>query len=224
MGAANRREQDRRERAEAILDAAECVFFDRGFHQTSMDEIARKARMSRALLYVYYRDKAAIMRGIMLRAAQAIERRFEAARQAGGTGLEQIGRIGQAYYAFSREQSEYFDVLTDLNTFPVPEEAGDEQMRALGECQTRITAIMVQVLRNGREDGSICARRVDDPVRTAFMLQGMLHGVIMQTRGPRYWEATPDSYPYPECDTLVQYSIHMMSEAMKNPMTDGQEV
>lgn len=212
----SRRQYEKQARSEAILDAAEAVFFSRGFHQTSMDEIARQAGLSRALLYVYFKDKAAIMRGVMLRAAIAIENRFQRALASGSSGLERIEQIGYAYYAFSREDSEYFDVLTDLNTFPVPEQAGDDQMQALGSCRTRITGIMVTALRNGIEDGSICAERVDDPVKTAFMLQGALHGVIMQTRGPRYWEATPGGYEYPDGDRLVTHTIDMMTVAMRS--------
>lgn len=216
MGLDSRRQHEKQERSEAILDAAETVFFTKGFNQTSMDEIARQAGLSRALLYVYFRDKAAIMRGIMLRAAMAIERRFERALESSGNGLEQIEQIGYAYHAFSCEDSEYFDVLTDLNTFPVPEQAEDDQMQALGDSRTRITGIMVKALRNGIEDGSICAERVDDPVTTAFMLQGALHGVIMQTRGPRYREAAPGGYEYPDGDRLVSHIISMMTVAMRS--------
>ena len=217
-----RRRHDRQGRSEAILDAAETVFFTKGFNQTSMDEIARQADLSRALLYVYFRDKAAIMRGIMLRAALAIEHRFEQALESSSNGLEQIEQIGYAYHAFSREDSEYFDVLTELNTFPVPEQAGDDQMQSLGECRTRITALMVTALRNGIEDGSICAERVEDPVVTAFMLQGALHGVIMQTRGPLDREATPGGYEYPDGDRLVRHVISMMTVAMRSrPRTTG---
>lgn len=214
MGQESRRQREKLERSEAILDAAESVFFSKGFNQTSMDEIARKAQLSRALLYVYFRDKAAIMRGIMLRAAMAIEQRFLRALESRDSGLEQIEQIGFAYYAFSCEDSEYFDVLTDLNTFPEPEQEGDDQMVALGECRTRITGIMVRALQNGIDDGSVCGERVDEPVRTAFMLQGALHGVIMQTRGPRYWEACPGGFEYPEGDSLVRHAIRMLTVAV----------
>lgn len=211
MGLNERRNREKQQRAETILDAAETVFFRKGFAGSSMDEIANQAQLSRALLYVYFKDKAAIMRGVMLRAARALEQRFEKAILTGSSGLEQIEGIGKSYYAFSREQSDYFDVLTDLNTFPMPAE-GSEDVEALGCCRTRITDMMVEALENGIRDGSLSPVRVSSPLRTAYFLQGALHGVIMATRDP---EAEADGQRYSDSEDLVLYSIGMLSEAMR---------
>ena len=61
MSANERREREKQERRESILDSAEQCFFSKGYERTAMDEIARGAQLSRALLYVYFKDKAAIM-------------------------------------------------------------------------------------------------------------------------------------------------------------------
>jgi AcrR family transcriptional regulator len=209
MAVQKRRAKEKVERAASILDAAEQVFFRKGFNQTSMDEIAQCAALSRALLYVYFKDKAAIMRGIMLRAAQEMESRFEEAIRSKPTGLEQISSIGRSYYRFSREASDYFDVLTDMVNFPIPEEP-DEQMQQLGCCREQITELMVTALRHGLEDGTIDRQRVHNPVLTAYFLQGALHGVIMQTR--RHLDPT---HEYPDSDALVNYTIDMLTESMR---------
>jgi AcrR family transcriptional regulator len=208
--AQSRRDREKQARAEAILDAAEHVFFSKGFAQTSMDEIARQAEVSRALVYVYYKDKAALMRAIMLRAIDTLATRFERAIESADSGLAQIDRIGQAYYAFSVEEADYFNVMTDLNTFPEPVEP-DQQMDALTRCRARIKAAMVRALENGLRDGSIAPERVANPLQTAFFLQGALHGVIMQTRGPF---ARRDGYP--EGDVLIRYAISMLTHSMRN--------
>ena len=85
-----RREREKQARYDTILDAAELVFSEKGYERTSMDDIARTASLSRALLYVYFKDKAAIQRGIMLRAGHSLFRRFEEARQTADNGLSQI--------------------------------------------------------------------------------------------------------------------------------------
>lgn len=59
-------------------------------------------------------------------------------------------------------------------------------------------------------------REGGDLVRAALMLQDALHGVIMQTRGSRYWKAAPGAFPYPESDALVEYALTMMGKAMRN--------
>ena len=98
MSVDDRREKEKQERRESILDAAEQVFFSKGFDKCSMDEIARTAQLSRALLYVYFKDKAAIMRGIMLRSIECLRDRFARAISEAELGLDQVAKCGQAYY------------------------------------------------------------------------------------------------------------------------------
>lgn len=204
-----RREMEKLGRHEEILDAAEQVFFSKSYEQTTMDEIARAARLSRALLYVYFKDKPAIMRGIMLRAGHALQVRFEQPLHQFKTGLEQIEGIGHAYHAFSEQEPDYFDVLTSVTTFPEPDTV-DEQLLAMDNCRERINEIMVEALQNGIRDGSVSAEKVPDPLQTAFYLQGALHGVIMQTRGPK-----SALTQYPDAKDLILYTIAMLTLSVK---------
>jgi AcrR family transcriptional regulator len=204
-----RREREKQERYEEILNAAEQVFFSRSYEQTSMDEIARAAGLSRALLYVYFKDKSAIMRGVMLRAAQCLQFRFADALAKGASGVEQIDNIGHAYHAFSLEEPDYFDVLTTMATFPGPDEV-DEQLLSLGICRERINGLMVEALVNGVQDGSLDGKNIRNPLQTAFYLQGALLGVIMQSRGPKSTQAG-----YPEPSELIKYTISMLTASIR---------
>lgn len=204
-----RRDKEKQIRREAILDAAESIFFSKSFAKSSMEEIAKHAQLSRALLYVYFKDKAAIMRGVMLRAALTLEEYFNRALQAGATGGQQIDGIGHAYYAFSKEQTNYFNVLTQLSTFP-DSKADNSQVEEIFDCRERITAIMVRALNNGLHDGSLDADHLSDSLQTAYFLQGALHGVIMATR-TRYSEARQAE----DGEALVLYTIAMLTESLR---------
>lgn len=209
MEVAARRDKEKQIRRESILDAAESIFFSKGFANSSMEEIAKHAQLSRALLYVYFKDKAAIMRGVMLRASRTLEEYFTRAVKAGRTGGQQIDGIGHAYYAFSKEQTDYFNVLTDMNTFPISAD-DNSQVEDIFDCKERITVIMVEALRSGMQDGSLNVDHLQDPLQTAYFLQGALHGVIMATR-TRYSEASQAQ----EGEALVLYTITMLTEAMR---------
>lgn len=208
MTVRRRRAKEKQERHEEILDAAEQVFFLKGYEQTSMDDIARAAQLSRALLYVYFKDKAAIMRGVMLRAAQSLQSRFEQALAAGSTGVEQIEGIGHAYHAFSADEADYFDVLTSMAIFPEADES-DQQVLAMDNCRESVNQLMVQALVNGLKDGSLSRDNIRDPLQTAFYLQGALHGVIMQTRGPK-----SEYTDYPDASELIDYTIAMLTNSI----------
>ncbi|AQZ96062.1 TetR/AcrR family transcriptional regulator [Halopseudomonas phragmitis] len=210
MSVEQRREREKQERRDSILDAAEQVFFSKGYERCSMDEIARAAQVSRALLYVYFKDKAAIMRGIMLRAGESIRSHFRQAMEASSSGAEQIENIGRAYYHFSVEHPNYFDVLTQAQGFAHPDEP-DEQSLALQQCSIDAMHLMIQALLQGVADGSLSAERVSDPLQTAYYLRGALHGVIMQCRHISEIEL-PD-HPNPE--QLVSYTLGMLTQSMR---------
>ena len=53
----DRRLEEKERRRLEILDAAEAVAAVVGVEALTMDLVARKARLSRALLYVYFNDK-----------------------------------------------------------------------------------------------------------------------------------------------------------------------
>ena len=209
MEIAARRDKEKQIRRETILDAAESIFFNKGFANSSMEEIAKHAQLSRALLYVYFKDKAAIMRGVMLRASRTLEEYFALAVNAGKTGGQQIDGIGHAYYAFSKEQTDYFNVLTEMNTFPDSND-DNSQVEEIFDCKERITVIMVEALRKGMQDGSLNANHMQDPLQTAYFLQGALHGVIMSTR-----TRNNDMNQAQESEALVLYTITMLTEAMR---------
>lgn len=204
-----RREREKQERYEEIVDAAEKVFFSKSYEQTSMDEIARAAGLSRALLYVYFKDKSAIMRGVMLRAAQSLQRRFALALEHGASGVEQIEGIGHAYHAFSTEEPDYFDVMTTIATFPGPDNT-DQQLQSLDSCRESVNDLMVRALLNGLQDSTLDAASIVNPLQTAFYLQGALHGVIMQTRGPK-----SQMTAYPDPQDLIKYTIAMLTASIR---------
>ncbi|WP_373186872.1 TetR/AcrR family transcriptional regulator [Halopseudomonas sp.] len=209
MSLDQRREREKQDRRDSILDAAEQIFFAKGFEKSSMDEIARTAQLSRALLYVYFKDKAAIMRGLMLRAGESLRNRFAEAIGQSAIGAEQIGNIGRAFYRFSTEAPDYFDVLTQANAFEHLADA-DEQSAALQTCEIEVMNLMVGALQKGVADGSLSSERVADPLLTAHYLRGAMHGVIMQCG------KSADTDPArPEPEALVDYTLKMLMQSMR---------
>lgn len=201
----SRREQEKKARHETILDAAEQVFSDKGYERTSMDDIARQANLSRALLYVYFKDKAAIQRGILLRAGESLRLRFAAACQQVDTGLAQISAIGRAYYQFSLDQPDYFGALTQAAS--AIQDADDEQTEQMICSESDTMALMVAAIEKGLSDGSLNRDRITDPFNTALYLRGALHGVIMLCQ--QKINPTGPLADYPK-EHLIEHTIVML--------------
>ena len=202
-----RREREKQARYDTILDAAELVFSEKGYERTSMDDIARTASLSRALLYVYFKDKAAIQRGIMLRAGHSLFRRFEQARETADTGLAQIRAMGESYYRFYLEEPDYFSALTKASTAMA--EADETQAEEMLCSQSDLMALMVGAIELGLQDGTMNRDRITDPVQTALYLRGALHGVILLCQS-EMGEGNPE-FP---AEQLIRHTMDMLTSSI----------
>ncbi len=104
-----RRQEERDRRRAEIVDAAEALYAEVGWDAVTMDQVARRARLSRALVYVYFRDKSDLHLALVERALDTLRERFEAARAGKERGIDEVEAIGWAYQAYARELPHYFD-------------------------------------------------------------------------------------------------------------------
>jgi AcrR family transcriptional regulator len=206
-----RREREKQARYDAILDAAEQVFSEKGYERTSMDDIARNASLSRALLYVYFTDKAAIQRGIMLRAGQSLAARFEEARQTADTGLAQIAAMGEAYYRFYLDEPDYFSALTKASTAMA--EADADQTEEMLCSKAELMNLMVSAIRQGLNDGTMSRERIADPTQTAVYLRGALHGVILLCQSELGVTREPGEENF-SADALIRHTMDMLTSSI----------
>src|SRR5579859_3613513 len=91
-----RREEEKERRRAEILDAAEALYARKGWDALTMDQVARSARLSRALVYVYFRDKEDLLFAIGERAVRLLLDRFKAAAAGTTLGMDQV-KIGRAH-------------------------------------------------------------------------------------------------------------------------------
>jgi AcrR family transcriptional regulator len=154
---AERRQEEKERRRAEILDAAEAVAATVGWDAMTMDQVARKARLSRALLYVYFKDKTDLLFGLGERALLALRKRFEEAIERGRRGLDQVLGMGRAYIAFSQEFPVYFDVMArcELAGQDATEFEGNEE--ACHQGGSAVRALIVSALQTGIRDGSVRA-------------------------------------------------------------------
>ena len=90
----DRRREEKDRRRNEILAAAAVVAAEYGFDATTMDQVAKQARLSRALLYVYFEDKIALQTGLCEQALELLQERFAlATKDARNGGLEPRGNL-----------------------------------------------------------------------------------------------------------------------------------
>lgn len=172
---AERREEEKDRRRSEILANAEKLYSKHGWDAVTMDQIARSARLSRALVYVYFRDKEDLLFAIGDRAMQLLKTRFDTVAAGPGTGLQHIEAIGRAYMGYALEFPHYFDVCSRFQSHAMGLEpsANETACHLAGD---QVIGTVVAVLETGIRDGSL-RKDIDDPLMLAFSLWAFTHGI-----------------------------------------------
>ncbi len=173
---AERREEEKERRRAEILDAAEALYREKGWDAVTVDQVARSARLSRALVYVYFRDKGELLFAIGERAMLLLRDRFIAAAGQHSVGLDKVEAIGRAYMGYAYEFPHYFDFCTRFQAHSVALDPGSHE----GACRVagdETIGVVVQAIQAGIRDGSI-RPDIGEPILLATTLWAFTHGII----------------------------------------------
>jgi TetR/AcrR family transcriptional regulator len=157
----------------AILEAAERVFVDRGYHPAHMEEIAATADVSVGSLYGHFGSKAALYLAVVERALALQERYLEDALSGRRPAAERLSRTGEAYLRFYFDHPGYFRLLTfpPAATGPRTSETVGLLSKRASQLIGRIAATIERAVAEG--DAAPC-----HPEHTAKFLWGAWTGVI----------------------------------------------
>jgi AcrR family transcriptional regulator len=173
---AERRVEEKEKRRAEILDAAEALYSKQGWDAVTVEQVARGARLSRALVYVYYRDKQELLFAVGERAMTLLRDRFIAAAAGQVRGIEKIEAIGRAYMGYAFEFTHYFDFLSRFHAHSPEPDPGSHDL-ACQACGDEAIMVVVQAIQAGVADGSIRAD-IGDPKMMAVSLWAFTHGLI----------------------------------------------
>jgi AcrR family transcriptional regulator len=94
-------------RTSEILAAAHRVFADKGFHEATIDEVARAANVAKGTVYLYYRSKRDLYRAALKRGVLEMLEKTRASVEAEGSTEAKI-------LAFIETKVRYFDENRDF--------------------------------------------------------------------------------------------------------------
>ena len=111
MSISDRREREKIQRRNTIIDAAEKLFFSKGFANTTMDEVAEIVELSKGTLYLYFKSKEELYGAIIQRAMDILKDMFKEAAATDGNGLTRINAVGMTFYDFYKKYPFHFQAL-----------------------------------------------------------------------------------------------------------------
>ena len=162
------RERERREKREAVLRAAVRSFNEKGFHATSLDDVANALNVTKPTIYHYFANKDEILFECVRRGLDSIRHAAEAVESEGGGGLERLRRLMRDYAIIMTR-----DFGMCVTRTADHELSGDSRakFRAL---KREIDQTVRRVVEQGMADGSIAG---GDPRLVTFTLTGALNWI-----------------------------------------------
>ena len=110
MPTKSRKEREKAQRRKEIIDAAEKLFFEKGYDNVSMNDISKVVELSKATLYLYFENKEELFFAIVLRGTRILNAMIRKAVEAAENGIEKVTAFRTAYHEFTKDYPDYIHI------------------------------------------------------------------------------------------------------------------
>jgi AcrR family transcriptional regulator len=173
MGAKERRERDRQETRDRILDAARAMFVKDGVDAVTMRAIAEKIEYTPTAIYHHFEDKHALLRELASHDLRALMQAFQQIGRIEDP-IERLRRLGRAYIRFGLEHPSHYRFLFMT---PSPDKSAAKKTKNPEEdAYGFLRQTVADAIASGR-----LREELADPDEVAVMCWSVSHGIVSLT-------------------------------------------
>ncbi|MVM39334.1 TetR family transcriptional regulator [Spirosoma sp. HMF3257] len=200
MGIVERKEREREEMRQLILDGAQKLFLANGFEKVSIRNIADEIEYSPATIYLYFKDKNELLFGLHQRGFIKMVGEFQPL-QFLTDPFEKLVEMGRSYIRFAVENPELFDLMFIMNA---PMDKLDKEDWVEGD---QAFGLLMQVVQECMDAGIFQKHNVQS---TAMMIWSSIHGYTALFLRKRLGM-------FPECDRqpIMDEAFNLFCETLR---------
>ncbi|HML95384.1 MAG TPA: TetR/AcrR family transcriptional regulator [Thermodesulfobacteriota bacterium] len=139
-----------------IVKAAVELFVRKGFHRTTVREIAQKFGMSIGTLYEYIRTKEDILYLVIDYIHSSVSKRVRPSLKINGTSRERLENAIRSYYAIIDEMQDYV-----LFLYQETKSLSYNARKYIFKSEEEMTSIFEEIILQGIEDGTFSISKKD---------------------------------------------------------------
>jgi AcrR family transcriptional regulator len=200
MTVATRKQREKEEMRQLILDASRSIFLEKGYYQTSIRTIAEKIEYSPGTIYLYFKEKDEIFHALheegfrklvaLMQPLQFVEDPFER--------LKAMGRI---YMDFARNNKDFYDLMFIMQA---PMNVEDHDQWAMGD---NALEHLKNVLRDCQAAGRFTGYDIE---YLSFYIWSSMHGMCAL-----YCRDRCHAYPDMDASLLMQQGFEIFVKALE---------
>jgi TetR/AcrR family fatty acid metabolism transcriptional regulator len=149
------KEKQRQEREELILQAAEEVLAEKGYYETSIDEIAARVGIAKGTVYLHFPGKEDLVVAILERNTQSLLELVETTVAIASSNREKLEAILQIVYGgfFDSRKSQLMQLLHTAMNSPELRRVFVEKKGRMREKWDRVEGLIASILEDGKAEG-----------------------------------------------------------------------
>lgn len=169
----SRRRRDHADKRDAVVRAAARAFNERGFHNTSLDDIAAALGVTKPTVYYYVESKEHLLFECFLAGLEGIREGFRRAEKSGLPGRDRLAAVIRDYAQAVASEFGWCMVRAE------DQDLGPELRGRIRALKSEIDQGIRRLVAEGMRDGSIAPC---DPKMTAFAVAGALNWIAQWYR------------------------------------------
>ena len=174
MGVKERKALEKQMRRNQILDAARALLFSFGINNISISKIAKHAELGVGTIYFYYKNKEEIFAALQEEGLEILYSTILQISKKNIIHIEKLTQIALAYYRFSKDKKDYFDIINYFLSSPIVFFELDLKNK-IDMSGHKILMVIREIVLDGISQGVF---NEDDPYKFSIMFWGTIHGLL----------------------------------------------
>ena len=174
MGVKERREREKSETRDKILDAARELFVTEGYEGVSMRRVAEKIEYSPTAIYVYFADKNELFHELCRQDFARLQEVMQSTEMPADP-IDRLRQIGRSYIQFGVRFPNHYVFM--FMTPHLPQEPDEEDREIMGNPEEDAYAMLKCAVQEAINAGSF-RQGVQDAELVSQTLWASVHGVI----------------------------------------------
>lgn len=176
MDSLSRKEKEYQLRRTEILNAAERLFATKGFHNTTMAEVAETSEFSIGTLYQFFKSKEELYYTLVIEKFDTLHSLIKEGLNQFSKSLEQIGALIQTHLTFFQNHRDFFKIfIQERNT--LESQVNFKLGETIRQKYLSYIEFVTQIMKKGVKERDL---KKLNPKELAFFLMGIMNSFVFQ--------------------------------------------